>query len=231
MELKKPVANDLEALRREEAAGAHIMAARNAIRKNERARAKELIKEAFTANPGDIHAIELLGDMYLEEGETEQALKLFERAFKAHPRHAAFEEKLAICKLDLAEMENDRLAKVNLLEGGDTSKIFERSIAKAISVSVLVPGAGQFYNEENEKGTAYLVSGVVTFLAWFYPLVNTLPKVRFDLQAAMSAMSGLQSGLFYLGGTLWSGIYTASIVGAYTSTKRYNDARRAQLGL
>lgn len=207
------------------------MAARNALRKGERNRAKELIKEAFAANPGDIAAIELLGDMFLEEGETEKALGLFERAHQAHPEYVAFEEKMAICRLDLAEMENDRLARQLLLEQGDTGKGDERSPTKAMTLSLLLPGAGQFYNDENEKGIAYLVGGLVSFLAWVYPLLSVLPRQKFDFGGAMRAMSGLQAGSFYLGITIWSGLYVASLVGAGASAKRYNEERRALLGL
>lgn len=231
IESKKNPTNDLEALRRAEAAGAHVMAARNALRKGERNRAKELIKEAFAANPGDIAAIELLGDMFLEEGETEKALGLFERAHQAHPEHIAFEEKLAICRLDLAEMENDRLARQMLLEQGDLGKGDERSPSKAMTLSLLLPGAGQFYNDENEKGTAYLVAGLISFLAWVYPLLTALSKQRFDFGNAISSMSGLQSASFYLGLTIWTGLYVASLVGAGASAKQYNEARRASLGL
>lgn len=235
IESKKNQANDLEALRRAEAAGANVMAARNALRKGERNRAKELIKEAFAANPGDIAAIELLGDMYLEEGETEKALGLFERAHQAHPEHVAFEEKMAICRLDLAEMENDKLAKQLLLEQGDNGKIFERSPSKAMSLSLLLPGAGQFYNDENEKGTIYLVTGLLSFLTWVYPLLQVMaqqrPAQRLDVGNAIQAMSGLQAGSFYLGLTIYTGIYVASLVGAGSAAKQYNEERRASLGL
>jgi tetratricopeptide (TPR) repeat protein len=230
-EVKTAAAKGLEDLRRAEAAGAHVMAARNALRKGERPRAKELIKEAFAANPGDISAVELLGDMLLEEGETEQALKLFERALKMHPAHIEFEEKLAICRIDLAEMESDKLVKHKVLEFGDQNKIFDRSSTKAMTLSMLLPGAGQFYNEENEKGTGYLVAGIVTFLAWFFPLMGALSKTKMDFMAALHTLSGFNSVLFYVGCTAYTGIYAASIVGAAASAKRYNQARRASLGL
>lgn len=230
METKLSASKDLEALRRAEEAGAAIMAARNALRKGERARARDLIKDAFAANPGDIAAIDLLGDMYLEEGETEQALNLYERALKAHPGNANFEEKLAICRLDLAEMEADRIAKQTVLEFGDQDKVFERSPAKAMTLSMMLPGAGQFYNEENEKGAAYMASGVLTFIAWSYPLMGAL-KGRFDVLGAIHSLSGIQSFLFYVGATVWAGIYAASITGAISSAKRFNEGRRGSLGI
>ena len=47
VESGKSLHGDLEALKRSEAAAGRVMAARNALRKGERNRAKELIKEAI----------------------------------------------------------------------------------------------------------------------------------------------------------------------------------------
>lgn len=231
----KPSAADVDSLRRSEAAAGCVMAARNALRKGERERAKSLIKEAFGHWPGDIAALELLGDMLLEEGETEPALRLFERALQAHPNYAPFEEKLAICKLDLAEIEADKSLRFHPILGDEKSKIFERSIAKALTLSLILPGAGQFYNDENEKGTAYLVAGIVSSIAWFYPLWSALSRLptaqRLDYASAVRSMGALESVLFYLGASAWGGVYAASLVGALASVKRYNQNRRALLGL
>ena len=235
IESGKSLHRDLESLQRSEAAAGRLMAARNALRKGERARAKELIKEAFAQNPGDVAALDFLGDMLLEDGETEQALRLFERALKAHPGNANFEEKLAICRLDLAEIEADKQMRHNVILGEQNGKIFERSLAKSITLSMLLPGAGQFYNDENEKGAAYLAAGVVSSIAWFYPLWNALSRLptsqRLDFSAAIHSMIGIEPMLFYLGSMVWNGVYIASLIGAISSTKRYNEARRVALGL
>lgn len=234
-ELTRPSPLDLESLKRSEAAAGCVMAARNALRRGERERAKSLVKEAFSHQPGDIAALDFLGDMLLEEGETEQALRLFERALKAHPKYAPFEEKLAICKLDLAEIEEDKSLKFHPILGDEKSKIFERSMAKALTLSLLLPGAGQFYNDENERGTAYLTAGIVSSIMWFYPLWSALSRLptaqRLDFGTAIRTMSGLESILFYIGATAWSGVYAASLVGAITSVKRYNERRATLLGL
>lgn len=234
-EPRKSLAPDLDALRRAEAAGAHVMAARNALRKGEKERARELVKAAFAENPGDIAAIEFLGDLFLEEGETEQALKLFERAHQAHPNYAPFEEKLAICRLDLAEIESDKLARQMLLTQGDGDKSLERSPAKAVTLSLLLPGAGQFYNDENELGGVYLAAGVISCLAWFYPLITALSRLpkgqRLDVGAALGSMSGFEATFFYLGSAIWSAVYLASALAANNSAKRFNQGRRAVLGL
>lgn len=163
---------DLTALRRQEEAGSLLMAARNALRKGERQAAIRLIKEVFAVVPGDVGALDLLGDIYLEEGETEKALKLYERAFQMHPTHAPFEEKLAICRLDLAEIHSDQETKKALLEAGDLSALkADTGLAtRAAALSLLVPGMGQFLNDEVDKAWAHLAGAVLLGLGWVQPL-------------------------------------------------------------
>ena len=228
--------SDLNALKRQDEAGRAVMAARNAHRKGEAERAQEFIKQAFAANPGDVGAIEFLGDVYLEAGETERALALFERALKAHPQHAAFEEKLAICRLDLAEMESDRLAKKMLVDGGDAGKIFERVPNKAVSLSVILPGAGQLYNEQIEKGIGFALAALVSCIGWFYPLWTQVgkqvaAKVSPDLGRAISAMSGGSSMLFWVSLLVWIGVYVVGAIDAGKVAAAYNRGRRRSLGL
>jgi tetratricopeptide (TPR) repeat protein len=226
---------DLEALRRSEQAGAQVMAARNALRKGDREKAKELLKQAFALIPGEASAIELLGDIYLEEGETEKAAQLFERALQQHPGHHGFEEKLAICHLDLAEMENDRLSKTLLLTEGDKGKIFERQPAKAVSLSLLMPGAGQFYNDEMEKGGAFLAGAVLTCIGWAWPLLGAmkwLPKgQRFDVGAALATLSGLPLAFFWVMVIMWMATYVVSCIDAGVTAAQWNKDRRRQVGL
>ena len=231
--------DDLNSLARQETATKHLMAARMRVRKGEREAAYNEIKAAFAAHPSDRDAIALLGDLYLEDGETEKALTLFERALRAHPGYAPFEEKLAICKLDLAEMEADRLAReghdpLSLLDTS-TSKIYERVPYKAVSLSMVLPGAGQFYNDEVEKGAVFLAAGLVSCVAWFYPMwtaASGLPKSqRLDMGTAIGALQGASSTLFWGALLVWLAVYVASMVDAGRVAAAFNEERRRALGL
>ncbi len=230
--------DDLHSLARQEAATKHLMAARMKQRRGERAAAYEEIKLAFAAHPGDRAAIEMLGDLYLEDGETEKALTLFERALKAHKGYAPFEEKLAICRLDLAEMEADRIAKdappLALLEGG-VDKSWERAPQKAVSLSLFLPGAGQFYNDEVEKGFGFLGAGLVSFIAWIYPMLSAaqaLPKAqRLDFGTAISSLRGPSSTLFWGALLVWIAVYAFSMIDAGRTASEFNAQRRRALGL
>ena len=226
---------EYELQRRAEKAGAFVLAARRALQSGNREEAKAQLKHAFTANPGDAASIDVLGDIYLEEGETQKALELFEKAFQRYPKHVSFEEKAAICRLDLAEMEADKTMPKLLLESGDKGKIFERSPQKAVSLSLFLPGAGQFYNEQNEKGAAFTGAAIVSFLCWFYPVASQLSPTTVrrssDLGDIVSRLSGFSSLLFHLGIVVWLGVYIASMVDAGRSASAFNQGRRKALGL
>jgi len=224
-----------EAQRRAENAGRFVLAARKALERGEWEQAKGQLKEAFTVNPGDEKAIDVLGDIYLAEGETEKALELFEKALTRYPSNASFEEKAAICRLDLAEMEADKVVAPLLVDTGDKGKIFERSPQKAVSLSVFLPGAGQFYNEENEKGAAFVGAALISTLCWFYPLWTQLSsqtgKARLDFGMAISNLNGLGSLLFKVGILVWLVVYVASLYDAGTVAAKWNRERRKALGL
>ena len=234
-------AADLNGLAAQEEATKHLMAARMRVRKGEREEAYNEIKRAFAAHPGDCAAIEMLGDLYLEDGETEKALTLYERALKAHPAYVPFEEKLAICRLDLAEMEADRAAKnsgdpLALLQSQmENDAIYERVPHKAVSLSLFLPGAGQFYNDEVEKGAAFLGAGLLSFIGWFYPMWTEASKLptsqRFDFGTAIGHLSGGWSVLFWLMLLVWLAVYVASMVDAGRVAAFFNESRRRALGL
>lgn len=169
------VSTDVEALHRAEKAGALVMSARNAARKGRREEARAQLQQALTLAPTDCGALELLGDMFLEEGEQEKAIAVFERGRKHHPRHAAFEEKIAEAHIDLREMETDRLLREQALAdplGGESARaevVRDRKPNAVAFLSLLLPGAGQFYNEETERGMVYFLIAMALFCAWCVP--------------------------------------------------------------
>lgn len=232
---------DLNSLAAQEEATKHLMSARMMVRKGERENAYNEVKRAFAAHPGDRAAIEMLGDLYLEDGETEKALTLYERALKAHAGYVPFEEKLAICRLDLAEMEADRAAKAGndplaLLQSQmENESLYERVPHKAVSLSLFLPGAGQFYNDEVEKGFAFLGAGLLSFAGWFSPMLSQTYKMpasqKFDFLGAISALSGGWSALFWLSLLTWLAVYVGSMVDAGRVAAAFNENRKRALGL
>ncbi len=226
---------EYEAQRRSERAGVFVLAARRALQRGELEEAKVQLKQAFAVNPGDEKAVDVFGDLYLAEGETEKALELFEKAFARFPGNASFEERAALCRLDLAEMEADKVVAPLLVETGDKGKIFERSPQKALSLSVLLPGAGQFYNEENEKGAALLGAYLLSSVCWFYPLFTQLSNQtlhdRLNFGMAMANLSGLGALMFKAGTVVSTVVYIYALWDAKTAADKWNKERRKALGL
>jgi len=218
-----------------EQVGSLLIQVRAALRRGESGAAQELLKQLFQLDPGNLEAIELLGDLYLQEGETAKAAELFGRAVKLHPKHPGFEEKLAVSLLDLAEIESDKLARAQVMETGVLDKSEDRSTEKALVLSLFIPGAGQFLNEENEKGTVLAVTGLIAFAGWMYGFldaISSLPKPqRTDWLLAISDLQGLDAVLFYVLLPLWLAVYAFSAYDAVKSASRYNAERRRVLGL
>ena len=102
-----------------------------------------------------------------------------------------------------------------------------------------VPGAGQFYNEENEKGTAFLAAGILLAIGWLTPVGNSWQEIlkgpnsrnALDPGALLAAMSPASSLVFWACFTLWGCVYVASMVDAGRSAARWNYEQRKARGL
>jgi len=216
------------------------MAARMALRKGQKEEARAKLQQAFALSPTDCSAIELLGDIYLEEAEQEKAIQVFEKGLKYHPRHHAFEEKMALAHLDLDEMRRDEERKKLFLEQGiiEKDKWMDRKPSVALTLSMLIPGAGQVYNEENERAAAFFTVWVVTFLAWYYPLATAIKQVTStkihrlnDLGAGIGALGSFAKFMLVLIGTVWLVSYVWAVVDAYMGAERANRERRQEFGV
>ncbi|HEX8834968.1 MAG TPA: tetratricopeptide repeat protein, partial [Abditibacteriaceae bacterium] len=231
-------------MHRLEKAGGLVMAARAALRKGQRDDARAKLQQAFAIAPTDVGALELLGDLFFEEGEQEKAIAVFERGLKFHPRHVAFEEKIAIAKLDLAEMEADKLRRQHVLEHGDTESWQDKNPGVAGFLSLALPGAGQFYNDEYERGATFLGVAVVTFVAWFWPITAAVKRVTASFPAggnrpgfgetvstAFSNMGGVTQFLLWSMILTWIGTYLYSAYDASQLAIRAAEERKRALGI
>ncbi len=238
---------ELDNQRRAEEAGKVVMTARLALRRGERSDAKKLLAQALKIDPSDIGALDMLGDMFLEDAEQEKAIQVFVHGLKFHPEHAVFEEKMALAKLDIAEMERDQLTKEMALQNAMTNgldpgfdKLLDRKPSLALGLSAVVPGAGQIYNEQYEKAAAFFVLALFALLGWFNMLFNKMramqdasvgKRIMPTMDQALNAMSNGQRSFFWLLVLMWLAVIIASAAEAAQSAVRLNEARRRELGL
>ncbi len=229
-----PVKDELATQLRAEKAGALVMSARSAHRKGQKEQARALLQQAFLIDPNDCGGLELLGDMFMEDAEQEKALKIFERGRKYHPRHRAFEEKIGLCHVDLAEMRRDRDRRAQIMEQGGVESWMLLSGPRAFGLSMLLPGAGQMYVEQSTRAMTLLGMAVFTFLAWSLPLYFGLKNAGAQgakglgggLSAALANMSGFGVLWFWVMVAAWVGVYIYSAVDAMSQAEKINELRR-----
>jgi tetratricopeptide (TPR) repeat protein len=232
------VRDELDAQLQSEKAGALVMAARSAQRKGDKTRARELLRQAFLIDANDCGGLELLGDLFMEDAEQEKALKIFERGLRYHPKHHAFEEKIGLCHVDLAEMRRDRDRRTQILEQGGVEKWMLLSAPRAFGLSAILPGAGQAYIGQNKRALTLLGLAVFTFLAWAIPLYFGLKRAAENsgtrgvrallggFQDALSGMSSFSLLWFWLMVAAWVAVYTYAALDAMTQAEKINELRK-----
>ncbi len=224
-----------------EQAGAMVMAARLALKKGQRSEARAKLQEALAVNPGDSGALEAVGDMLLEDGEHEKAVMLFERALALHPGHIPFEERLALAHLDLDEMRRDRELREEILKSGEIPVLTDYKPQRAVGLSILIPGAGHYYIEEEERAWWFLGAWVGAFLGWYLPLqigwnaVDDKKSYKADLFKLTAAAAGKLNGFWHFWMCLmifaFVAVYVAAALDSWQGVERVKAARKQSLGI
>lgn len=236
--------DDLEQLRRSEQAGQLVMTARMTLRRGQKSEAKKQLAQALKIDPSDIGALELLGDIFLEDAEQEKAIQVFEHGLKCHPDYAPFEEKLGQAHIDIAEMERDKQRQQDVLELGIVSdKLLDKKPSLAMGLSLIVPGAGQVYNDQYEKAAMHFGFWIVLLLTWSTMLFSQMRAIQNLAKAgqyrrymprideAIDAMSSGQRAFFWVLIGIWILVILVSATDAMSTASRLNDERRRDLGI
>ncbi len=224
--------DELDAQMQAEKAGALVMSARSAQRKGDKTKARELLRQAFLIDANDCGGLELLGDLFMEDAEQEKALKIFERGHALHPKHRAFEEKIGLCHVDLAEMRRDSDRRAQILEQGGVDKWMLLSAPRALTLSALLPGAGQVYIGQSQRALMMFGVAVFTFLGWALPLyfglgsANAQGKGWGRFTTAISSMNSFGLLWFWLMVAAWIAVYVYSALDAMTQAEKINELRQ-----
>lgn len=230
---KRPVAVALgaEELRRREQADAAVIVARKSFVRGEVEGAREQIKAAFAIDKSNAAGLELLGDIFLAEAEQEKAIQVFKRGQELHPDLVVFEEKIGLALLDIDEEKRDRDIAALLLEQPDLLRWAERKPALAASLSLLVPGAGQAYNDEPERGALLFGGAILLFGGWYWifnSATSSLPGRQIigrsgEALAQMGALAKLGFWALLLG---WLALVAFAVSDAYQGARNANRAHR-----
>ncbi len=228
-------ADSIEELERELQLGDLVRRARRAIGLGRPDQAAKLAQEAVALAPGTTTVEELLGDVAMADGRFVEARDHYHRALEIEPSNADAEEKYAqaVLRIDSATRRVERMEEA--VDSPDEYTAFRRNPVSAAFWST-IPGFGQLYNHEYEKGLAMLGAAMI-LLAWLLSkllsysgasLIAGARNPRLDTEGARQVIEGygaLTWALIVLAIIAYLAIWVYSIFDAYRVCSR--QAREA----
>lgn len=121
---------------------------------------------ALAIVPNDVALHEMLADILRDCGKLDAALEEFKTAMKLAPANASLETKYATTTLEIAERERERAIAEDMIANPQKYTKRERSPIMAMVLASVVPGLGQFYNGEMNKGVVILSSFLVFLISF-----------------------------------------------------------------
>jgi tetratricopeptide (TPR) repeat protein len=199
--------------------------------------ALHLCQQAIEQDEKAWAAWELLGDLEHERTNFDAALEAYQKAHTLNPDRAALEEKIGVVVLEKEKWER-RLERMRYLETHpeEQAKLHKemRNPALAAVLSGLIPGLGQIYNRQVEKGIILVVIHVVLLSVVLVILIGVAQAIR-DLPSSAGSFlarftQALQSRpLHQLVGLLISlvallGLLTYALLDALLQAVKINQA-------
>jgi len=154
----------LDELERDHELGELVRRARRAISMGRLDQAEQAAARAAELAPGSTTVEELLGDVAMARGQFVAARDHFHRALEIEPANADAEEKYGEAVLRIGSVTHLRERMEDAVENPEEYEGFRRNPVAAAFWSV-IPGLGQLYNHEYEKGLA-MVGAAAVLLAW-----------------------------------------------------------------
>jgi len=151
-----PAFRDTTVAEREEA-DRELALANLAKRRGRFAEAEAACRKAIELNPADAITLELYGDILQAVGRVDDALYAYHSATEVKPLRASAERKFAELRL-LQNRDLDVLRE----------ELFRRNPLLSALLSLCIPGLGQIYNGNSERGFGLVVVSLIcmTLLGW-----------------------------------------------------------------
>jgi len=215
----------IEDLERERQLGDLVRRAHRAIGMGRPDQAARFAEEAAALAPETTTIEELLGDVAMAEGHFVEARQHYHRALEIEPSNADAEEKYAeaVLRIDSTTRRVERMEEA--VDSPDEYTAFRRNPVAAAFWSV-IPGFGQLYNHEYEKGLAMLGAAML-LLAWLLSklltysgasLIAGARNPRLDTEGARQVVEGYSAvtwTLIVLAIIAYVAIWVYSIFDAY----------------
>lgn len=239
--MRRDDAGALEEMERGHQLSELVRRTRRALSMNRPDQAQKLAAEVVELAPDTTTAEELLGDVAMAQGRFVEARRHFERALEIEPINADAERKLGEAVLRIGGSVRLKERMEEAVENPEEYSRFRRTPLVAAAYSV-VPGFGQLYNQQYEKGLA-MTAVAMALLAWVLSellgysgtsLISEAPNPSLDTARARELLAQQYDTLWWvliiLAIAAYMVLWVYSVWDAYMTCKRM--AREAdELGI
>ena len=156
--------------------------ARRALGRGKVQQAAVIVEQIVALTPDTTSSEELLGDVAMAEGRRVEARDHYLRAVEIEEANADAERKYGEAVLAIAQGASFRKRVEQVVDDPEGYEGFRRKPWMAGMYS-LIPGAGQIYNREYEKGLA-LVAGGLILLSWILAQLVSYSSASLIVEAA-----------------------------------------------
>ena len=156
--------------------------ARRALGRGRIKQAAVIVEQIVALTPDTTSSEELLGDVAMAEGRRVEARDHYLRAVEIEEANADAERKYGEAVLAIAQGASFRKRVEQVVDDPEGYEGFRRKPWMAGMYS-LIPGAGQIYNREYEKGLA-LVAGGLILLSWILAQLVSYSSASLIVEAA-----------------------------------------------
>ncbi|MGC9317091.1 MAG: hypothetical protein ACP5KN_03540 [Armatimonadota bacterium] len=218
-------ADELEEMQRQHELGQLVTRTKRAISMGDLHEAEQFARQATELAPDTTTVEELLGDLAMAKRDYTAARDHYQRALQIEPINADAEEKLGEAVLHIEQGSRVRERMEKAVDHPDEYTGFRRNPIVAAFYSV-IPGLGQLYNHEYEKGLA-MAGAAMLLLAWVLSkllaysganLIADATNPQLDTERARQVVEGfgpLTWTLIVLAIVAYLGIWVYSVVDAY----------------
>lgn len=181
-------------------------------------KARKLLEQALQKAPKRADIYELLGDVYRAVGDLQSAIEQYKKARELDPMRLSAEEKFAATLLE-----------VNQTNLPEEVPFLPKNPNHAIILSLILPGAGQIYNEQWLKGVVAMVVTLLSlgyFLQFYHQIRTTAFPTLGQIQQQLEQASVGEILLFLLFGLVTFCMWTWSIIDAYKTSLKFQKLQQ-----
>lgn len=192
--------------RRQEAVERALSAANVHRRRGDWEQAWRAVDDALAVDPQNVAVLEMVGHLNYDEGEYQAAVQTYQRVLELEPGRAGAEVGLgnAILKLSAPTLQLD----------APDPLLAKRKPETAAVLALLVPGLGQAYALELNRGIAFFAAGAFAWLLVVGRYLSALPTG--PAARRMASLADLDLGpLFWVLLTLAGLVHLAAAIDAW----------------